>query len=62
MQPWVKYAEYSKRFSDGKCGDIMESAIKRKIRVLLTKFDLESHDRGIFLVSKMLQDGRLCEG
>lgn len=29
---------------------------KRKIRVLLSKFELESHDRGFSLVARMLRD------
>lgn len=33
-----------------------ERRTKRKIRVLLAKFDLESHDRGLYLISKMLQN------
>ena len=34
----------------------MNRAGDRKIRVLLTKFDLETHDRGLYLISKMLKD------
>lgn len=34
----------------------MEDSNKRPIRVLLAKFELESHDRGFFLVSRMLRD------
>lgn len=29
---------------------------KRKIRVLMTKFELESHDRGFYLVANLLRD------
>ena len=34
----------------------MDAGNKRPIRVLLAKFELESHDRGFFLVSRMLRD------